>query len=1051
MLLLWPAITLSALSQLYGEESHTRVCGPQDTDFYSIFRLPTSSFSVPTDVPLQSMFVTLPTSPSTNSSTSPPLSSSTSSSTILSTSSSTILNNVSQMEYVSRPAQGTIPINLASAETTKELGTDEASLLKFDDTSITAASMASPRIQQQPITSIKSDRDAEKEVRFMYDYSSFDAGGKIVDSSRYIKNVKAIQKANPDLYMTAKCSDPSWVIVALPEQIYIQFIAFESRELFSSFYGKIAIMGSGVYPKNEWILLTIIELDESKSREVFDLRPICENLKSPSCWITHLKFEVISYYPMISSQFCTLTRFQAFGSTLLQGLHSKVIQSSSFNKTNDELKVHQFEEPSCPTQGPHNIGVAFRDQDLIEHELLPRTPSALMTTQPADLLFVKLDDDEATGEVSFKDRLAAYRHSWDALINARDLDESSNQGLSLVASLHALSSAHIPSDDRSVIHISPDRANEKKVMDRKLVAPEVPTWPGQTLPAIPNIVPVSKSLVAKETSGSRKNREQRVQDFNVLRLLIDNTLKIIADPEEKHTDEQSPPLLALVDRVDHLEQSFRHQHNSTITQFAILKSLIDQIASQSSKIDMMRALLELSVEKTFWTQSVLSSVLGNEILSRLLLVGCKDLLQEFSWGNRNGKRQICLAANLIRNLDMVGSAQNGVVQLQRTRRLVDDLGKVNLRIAVECRLRRLQFSLGESEEFSSFTQKRLSYLEDLQEASDLYRQFLKGQVNWFGLRQLLAALQYSVKSVEHSMFNAGSMLDMMTGTETWVNNGPCNLYRWLKSMVTYTTTALEGDPILTYLQIILLEAPCFISINRILGSIVVVLVLDNALRTRDAENAIRDLQLSQTQFASTDPGDNGSVRSDTHPSLCRSPSSGTRNFKAFSAPPSATRVGGGLTAALAHSLQPINRYWGPLRKRYMFHRGPTDSAASDSMEERVRGESSEDEADSPQLGPSVAEVQFAKVRNVFLVWMSCQTCNESRRSLSARDGIRKLGETIASLGGFAVSETHCQVRHPRLPRQAPTIFYSLLEPQTEAADVLHSEPPPKRTDDHAEG
>ncbi|EZG86968.1 Sad1/UNC-like carboxy-terminal protein [Gregarina niphandrodes] len=83
-------------------------------------------------------------------------------------------------------------------------------------------------------------------------------------------------------------------------------------------------MGAAEYPTESWRLLAIVELDPQKVRNFFNLKDVCSRFESGACWMSHIKFQVLSYYPGGASDVCTLSRFQVYGSTLMQGLETKM-------------------------------------------------------------------------------------------------------------------------------------------------------------------------------------------------------------------------------------------------------------------------------------------------------------------------------------------------------------------------------------------------------------------------------------------------------------------------------------------------------------------------------------------------------------------------------------------------------------------------------------------------------------------------------------------------------------------------------------------------------
>eukprot|EP01053_Blabericola_migrator_P002651 Blabericola_migrator_1__2650@NODE_1751_length_3859_cov_45_437236_g1128_i0_p1_GENE_NODE_1751_length_3859_cov_45_437236_g1128_i0NODE_1751_length_3859_cov_45_437236_g1128_i0_p1_ORF_typecomplete_len939_score148_05Sad1_UNC/PF07738_13/8_2e10Glyco_trans_1_2/PF13524_6/1_7e02Glyco_trans_1_2/PF13524_6/3_3_NODE_1751_length_3859_cov_45_437236_g1128_i072823 len=888
----------------------------------------------------------------------------------------------------------------------QEVACDNALHQKRNENATGAEPVVEKSKKDESVSLLVSAPELESTIKFMYDYASADAGGKIVESTPTARNVRAILKSHPDAYMMSRCADPVSVVVALPEQILIQYVAFESQELFSSFYGKVAIMVSGAYPKDQWIVLGILSLDDSRSKEVFDLTPICKKLGNSACWITRVKFQVLSYNRVSNSDYCTLTRFQVFGSTLLQGLHSKVTQGSM--ETNDTLVVETDSEPWCP-RPPSRV---FEDKETEEdyfdeerefrhrmrsEELAEAIVSILASTDRAADSKVAADLPTLSSADFLKeslDKKETFRMGWEALMQSRrSSDELLNTDKGLMTVLEDIGVSVKPEEvvDRSVITVGNDQTTAGSythMANRKLLLHEPNSyyvWPGHTL----NTPPRSQTRpylldtsTHKETSPSLWN-EKYLKDhgFTFLNTLIEHALKLVStvEPDSKG-DETSPPLLALVDRVANLEGAMSNQKNITLAHLTILRSLVDHTANHSYKLDKIASFLDLVIEKSFWSNSVLRNILSNEIFSNLLLVACRTLLEDYVWGNANGKRQVCVAAKLFAQLDeSTLLTTEGLSEFQTTRRLLDDLSEWNIRVAVECRLRRLQQSLGQNAAASmGFSEERLQYLEDIHAASDYYRQFLKEQASMFGLRHIIAWLRALIQAVENTLYQVCMVMDLAAGIDDYFkDNSVAVWYRSLKQTSSNLLNLLECDPIVTFMQVAVLEISCTATLNRLFALGVAVLILDTALRIRDAEHTLRSLTYSPPDDHSRSPrfrasDDEGlpdwnltagpdeetaslparkSTRHEFFQTRSISQQTGRRWYydsrdpKACSAPPSATRIGGGLGAALAYSLEPLNRF----RGNFWTRKGTTDSAiASDPDAELHFALNSSQGEDSPR-------------------------------------------------------------------------------------------------------
>ncbi|GIX64233.1 SUN domain-containing protein 2 [Babesia caballi] len=189
------------------------------------------------------------------------------------------------------------------------------------------------------------------------DFSSEDAGAKIVAQSKALSQLKNIQNNDRNTYLLAPCQKTDWFILSFPESISVKHVAFVSHEYYASTYKIIRISTSMVYPSEEWHMLAELETERGQS-EVFDISPLCGSGDNSGCWAKYLKVELLDFHNFEENYYCSLTSMNVYGSTAVDVLESEIT-----NDTNSQDKgVQLLEDLRLNSE----LGLSIPEVDITE-------------------------------------------------------------------------------------------------------------------------------------------------------------------------------------------------------------------------------------------------------------------------------------------------------------------------------------------------------------------------------------------------------------------------------------------------------------------------------------------------------------------------------------------------------------------------------------------------------------------------------------------------------------------------------------------------------------
>ncbi|KAL8271552.1 hypothetical protein Esti_004587 [Eimeria stiedai] len=158
-------------------------------------------------------------------------------------------------------------------------------------------------------------------LRLHFNFASLDAGARIVASSPGMQHVKAAQRPDGDTYMLVPCSVPiKYFVLSFAETLKIEFVAFQSLEIYANAFWHIQLLGADTYPSRQWRLVANLQTAADASSELFSVKPECSALGS--CWARFLKVRLLTHHDEGSHYYCSLTSFQVFGATAVQVLET---------------------------------------------------------------------------------------------------------------------------------------------------------------------------------------------------------------------------------------------------------------------------------------------------------------------------------------------------------------------------------------------------------------------------------------------------------------------------------------------------------------------------------------------------------------------------------------------------------------------------------------------------------------------------------------------------------------------------------------------------------
>ncbi|XP_043719754.1 SUN domain-containing protein 4-like isoform X2 [Telopea speciosissima] len=137
-----------------------------------------------------------------------------------------------------------------------------------------------------------------------YNYASDSKGSKVLDFNKEAKGASNILCKDKDKYLRNPCSaEEKVVVIELSEETFVDTIEIANFEHYSSNLKDFELLGSLVYPTDNWIKLGNFTAGNVKHAQRFVLQ-------EPK-WVRYLKLNMLSHYG--SEFYCTLSVLEVYG------------------------------------------------------------------------------------------------------------------------------------------------------------------------------------------------------------------------------------------------------------------------------------------------------------------------------------------------------------------------------------------------------------------------------------------------------------------------------------------------------------------------------------------------------------------------------------------------------------------------------------------------------------------------------------------------------------------------------------------------------------------
>ncbi|XP_024031602.1 SUN domain-containing protein 4 [Morus notabilis] len=137
-----------------------------------------------------------------------------------------------------------------------------------------------------------------------YNYASASKGAKVLAFNKEAKGASNILGKDEDKYLRNPCSaEEKFVVIELSEETLVDSIEIANFEHYSSNLKDFELLGSLVYPTDEWVKLGEFRANNVKLAQRFVL--------SEPKWVRYLKLNLLSHYG--SEFYCTLSVIEVYG------------------------------------------------------------------------------------------------------------------------------------------------------------------------------------------------------------------------------------------------------------------------------------------------------------------------------------------------------------------------------------------------------------------------------------------------------------------------------------------------------------------------------------------------------------------------------------------------------------------------------------------------------------------------------------------------------------------------------------------------------------------
>lgn len=172
-----------------------------------------------------------------------------------------------------------------------------------------------------------------------YNYASLSKGAKVLAYNKEAKGASNILGKDQDKYFLNPCSaEEKFVVVELSEETLVDTIAIANFEHYSSTLKDFQLLGSSVYPTDEWIKLGNFTAANVKHAQRFPLQ-------EPK-WVRYLKLNQLSHYG--SGFYCTLSVLEVYGVDAVERMLEDLITTQDSLFLSKDLSSEQKLSSSQP-------------------------------------------------------------------------------------------------------------------------------------------------------------------------------------------------------------------------------------------------------------------------------------------------------------------------------------------------------------------------------------------------------------------------------------------------------------------------------------------------------------------------------------------------------------------------------------------------------------------------------------------------------------------------------------------------------------------------------
>lgn len=205
-----------------------------------------------------------------------------------------------------------------------------------------------------------------------YNYASASKGAKVLASNKEAKGASNILGKDKDKYLRNPCSaEEKFVVIELSEETLVDTIEIANFEHYSSNPKDFELLGSSVFPTDEWVKLGNFTAANVKHAQRFALH-------EPK-WVRYLKLNLLSHHG--TEFYCTLSVVEVYGVDAVERMLEDLISVQDNPFVPEEITA---EKKSIPSQPEPTEGNNLYQKPVSETESDPLLdkPEAIKSNMP---------------------------------------------------------------------------------------------------------------------------------------------------------------------------------------------------------------------------------------------------------------------------------------------------------------------------------------------------------------------------------------------------------------------------------------------------------------------------------------------------------------------------------------------------------------------------------------------------------------------------------------------------------------------------------------------